>query len=142
MRGEVHILVYCPIDTFQWGSTHSALFTHVCNFITQEKTGVIWIWFMWLWSLNMPSLTKSYFEFSLIFKFLMRKALSHVNSLKAVQSLKNYLYSFLYKAWRQIEDYLYKACFSSGSYLGKNIRPSGPLCLLWCLHYLYFTRIM
>ena len=25
MRGEVHILVYCPIDTFQWGSTHSAL---------------------------------------------------------------------------------------------------------------------
>ena len=26
MRGEVHILVYCPIDTFQWGSTHSAMF--------------------------------------------------------------------------------------------------------------------
>ena len=26
MRGEVHILVYCPIDTFQWGSTHSALY--------------------------------------------------------------------------------------------------------------------
>ena len=25
MRGEVHILVYCPIDTLQWGSTHSAL---------------------------------------------------------------------------------------------------------------------
>ena len=25
MRGEVHILVYSPIDTFQWGSTHSAL---------------------------------------------------------------------------------------------------------------------
>ena len=25
MRGKVHILVYCPIDTFQWGSTHSAL---------------------------------------------------------------------------------------------------------------------
>ena len=24
MRGEVHILVYCPIDTLQWGSTHSA----------------------------------------------------------------------------------------------------------------------
>ena len=23
MRGEVHILVYCPIDTLQWGSTHS-----------------------------------------------------------------------------------------------------------------------
>ena len=26
MRGEVHILVHCPIDTLQWGSTHSALF--------------------------------------------------------------------------------------------------------------------
>ena len=25
MRGEGHILVYCPIDTFQWGSTHSAM---------------------------------------------------------------------------------------------------------------------
>ena len=25
MRGEVHILVYCPIDTLQWGSTHSGL---------------------------------------------------------------------------------------------------------------------
>ena len=25
MRGEVHILVYCPIDTLQWGSTHSAM---------------------------------------------------------------------------------------------------------------------
>ena len=25
MRGEVHILVYSPIDTFQWGSTHSAV---------------------------------------------------------------------------------------------------------------------
>ena len=25
MRGEVHILVYCPIDTLQWGLTHSAL---------------------------------------------------------------------------------------------------------------------
>ena len=25
MRGKVHILVYCPIDTLQWGSTHSAL---------------------------------------------------------------------------------------------------------------------
>ena len=25
MRGEVHILVYCPIDTLQWGQTHSAL---------------------------------------------------------------------------------------------------------------------
>ena len=23
MRGEVHILVHCPIDTLQWGSTHS-----------------------------------------------------------------------------------------------------------------------
>ena len=25
MNSEVHILVYCPIDTLQWGSTHSAL---------------------------------------------------------------------------------------------------------------------
>ena len=25
MRGKVHILVYCPIDTLQWGSTHSAM---------------------------------------------------------------------------------------------------------------------
>ena len=25
MRGKVYILVYCPIDTLQWGSTHSAL---------------------------------------------------------------------------------------------------------------------
>ena len=25
MRGEVHILVYCPIDTLQWGQTHSAM---------------------------------------------------------------------------------------------------------------------
>ena len=25
MRGEGHILVYCPIDTLQWGSTHSAM---------------------------------------------------------------------------------------------------------------------
>ena len=25
MRGEVHILLYCPIDTLQWGSTHSAM---------------------------------------------------------------------------------------------------------------------
>ena len=25
MRGEVPILVYCPIDTLQWGSTHSAM---------------------------------------------------------------------------------------------------------------------
>ena len=25
MRGEVHILVHCPIDILQWGSTHSAM---------------------------------------------------------------------------------------------------------------------
>ena len=25
MRGKVHILVHCPIDTLQWGSTHSAM---------------------------------------------------------------------------------------------------------------------
>ena len=31
MRGEVHILVYCPIDTFQWGSTHSALLSSTVN---------------------------------------------------------------------------------------------------------------
>ena len=30
MRGEVHILVYCPIDTLQWGSTHSAVDVLVC----------------------------------------------------------------------------------------------------------------
>ena len=29
MRGEVHILVYCPIDTLQWGSTHSAMFNGI-----------------------------------------------------------------------------------------------------------------
>ena len=34
MRGEVHILVHCPIDTLQWGSTHSAvtdLVRYVCD---------------------------------------------------------------------------------------------------------------
>ena len=25
MRGEVHILVYCPIDTLPWELTHSAM---------------------------------------------------------------------------------------------------------------------
>ena len=25
MRGKVHILVYCSIDTLHWGSTHSAM---------------------------------------------------------------------------------------------------------------------
>ena len=25
MNSEVHILVYCPIDTLQWGWTHSAM---------------------------------------------------------------------------------------------------------------------
>ena len=25
MNSEVHILVYCPIDTLQWGQTHSAM---------------------------------------------------------------------------------------------------------------------
>ena len=25
MRGKVYILVYCPIDTLQWGTTHSAM---------------------------------------------------------------------------------------------------------------------
>ena len=29
MRGEVHILVHCPIDTLQWGSTHSAMFNGI-----------------------------------------------------------------------------------------------------------------
>ena len=48
-----------------------SLFTLVCNLIriTQELTRVIWIWFMWLWPLKMPSLTNSYFQFSLILKF-------------------------------------------------------------------------
>ena len=31
MRGEVHILVYCPIDTLQWGLTHSAVGEDVCS---------------------------------------------------------------------------------------------------------------
>ena len=34
MRGEVHIVVYCPIDTLQWGSTHSALYACIyCRMI-------------------------------------------------------------------------------------------------------------
>ena len=31
MRGEGHILVYCPIDTLQWGSTHSAVSDKHCQ---------------------------------------------------------------------------------------------------------------
>ena len=42
MRGEVHILVYCPIDTLQWGSTHSAVdgneFLAVCKEIFPDAT--------------------------------------------------------------------------------------------------------
>ena len=78
------------------------LFTLVCNFITQELTGVIWIWFIWLWPLKMPSLTKSYFEFLLISKFLMRKALSNVNSLKAVQSVSAQKNFFYYPTWQYL----------------------------------------
>ena len=44
MRGEVHILVYCPIDTLQWGSTHSALgltraFNCLCAFVQVGAEG-------------------------------------------------------------------------------------------------------
>ena len=45
MRGEVHIMVYCPIDTLQWGQTHSALvcwvglvFKHLRKMISQRKS--------------------------------------------------------------------------------------------------------
>ena len=37
MRGEVHILVHCPIDTLQWGSTHSAM---VVTEITLSSVGL------------------------------------------------------------------------------------------------------
>ena len=40
MRGEVHILVYCPIDTLQWGSTHSALIIHLHTHLVNK--GKIW----------------------------------------------------------------------------------------------------
>ena len=41
MRGEVHILVYCPIDTLQWGSAHSALaLNHPERNGTDEKKDV------------------------------------------------------------------------------------------------------
>ena len=40
MRGEVHILVYCPIDTLQWGSTHSGMVVtiHASNMKYQNAT--------------------------------------------------------------------------------------------------------
>ena len=34
MRGEVHILVHCPNDTLQWGSTHSAM---LCLLLVSRK---------------------------------------------------------------------------------------------------------
>ena len=37
MRGKVYILVYCPIDTLQWGSTHSALPLHGLYPVKSEK---------------------------------------------------------------------------------------------------------
>ena len=40
MRGEVHILVYCPIDTLQWGSTHSALFIDIKVEESNRKLGL------------------------------------------------------------------------------------------------------
>ena len=36
MRGEVHIMVYCPIDTLQWGQTHSALEHFICNYCSKD----------------------------------------------------------------------------------------------------------
>ena len=36
MNSEVHILVYCPIDNLQWGSTHSALSTFVAQVFEAE----------------------------------------------------------------------------------------------------------
>ena len=39
MRGEVHILVHCPIDTLQWGSTHSAV---VVTFVTSTVRFAYW----------------------------------------------------------------------------------------------------
>ena len=35
MKGEVHIWLYCPIDTLQWGYTHSAMSMRV-NCILQD----------------------------------------------------------------------------------------------------------
>ena len=48
MRGEVHFLVYCPIDTLQWGSTHSVMVRHkgvtqdchLCNHKNNTKEGL------------------------------------------------------------------------------------------------------
>ena len=37
MRGEEHILVYCPIDTLQWGSTHSALTMKSLCFLSLDQ---------------------------------------------------------------------------------------------------------
>ena len=39
MRDEVHILVYSPIDTFQWGSTHSALVNYNGSPIYENLSG-------------------------------------------------------------------------------------------------------
>ena len=38
MRGEVHILVYCPIDTLHWGTTHSAMEGSTLARVTPTKS--------------------------------------------------------------------------------------------------------
>ena len=38
MRGKVHILVYCPIDTLQWGPTHSGLVDNNLKAISYVQT--------------------------------------------------------------------------------------------------------
>ena len=40
MRDEVHILVNCPIDTLQWGSTHSAMLPHENHFYIPDDFGL------------------------------------------------------------------------------------------------------
>ena len=42
MRGEVHILAYCPIDTFQWGSTHSALVVITLSMNSSNEDFDLW----------------------------------------------------------------------------------------------------
>ena len=47
MRGEVHILVYCPIDTLQWGSTHSALVPGYVDFWPKNRPNWAQNWDFW-----------------------------------------------------------------------------------------------
>ena len=85
------------------------------------------LWRCLLW----PSLIFSFHSF---WSFLMRKALSNVNSLKAVQSLKNYLHSFFcIKLGDRLKFICTKRVSVQAIFLEKNIRPSRPLCLFWCL---------